>query len=225
MMKLNKSAFWFTSCIVGFAVSAALIWAAEPQSIGDETSPGKIAMFRENYIKNFERIGLNTTPGDARFLRIMIESAGCRRGVEVGTATGYGAMEMGVAFERTGGELITIDIDPQMVKTAREHLHNMGLDKTVTVVEGDALKVLPSLEGKFDFMFIDALKKDYFNYFKALAPSLKPGAVIIADNVVKFADEMRDFLDFMESDPHYDIQIIRCSDEKGDGMAVIYKLQ
>ena len=77
-------------------------------------------MARETYIKEFDRIGLNTTPGDARFLRIMIVAAQCKRGVEVGTATGYGALLMGMAFERTGGHLFTIDIDPKMVAAARE---------------------------------------------------------------------------------------------------------
>lgn len=181
-------------------------------------------MARETYIKEFDRIGLNTTPGDARFLRIMIVAAQCKRGVEVGTATGYGALLMGMAFERTGGHLFTIDIDPKMVAAAREHIEKMDLTDSVTVLEGDALKVMPELEGKYDFVFIDALKKDYFNYFKAIAPKLQPGAVIIADNVIRFKDEMKDFLDFMENDPHFDMQIIQCSEEKGDGMAVIVKL-
>jgi predicted O-methyltransferase YrrM len=112
-----------------------------------------------------------------------------------------------------------------MVKKARVNIEKMGLERSVTVVEGDALKVIPKLEGKFDFVFLDAVKKDYFNYFKALRPMLKPGAVIIADNVIRSGNQMKDFLDAMEKDPDYDMVILRCSMEKGDGVALIYKLR
>ena len=141
----------------------------------------------------------------------------------MGTATGYGALFMGMAFENTGGELITVDIDPKMVAAARENIDKMGLAKTGKVIEGDALEVLPTLEGKFDFVFLDALKRDYYKYFKLIEPKLTERAVIVADNVVKFENQMRDFLDAMDADPDYDMVIIRCSELKGDGMAVIHK--
>ena len=61
----------------------------------------------------------------------------------------------------------------------------MELEKTVKVVEGDALEVLPQLEGEYDFVFIDAVKSDYLKYFKALEPKLMAGSVIVADNVIR----------------------------------------
>jgi predicted O-methyltransferase YrrM len=199
--------------------------ASGKEGIENLKSPEDIQKFRENYIKNFDRIGLNTAPGDARFLRIMIASAKSKRGIEVGTATGYGALLMGMAFERNGGELITIDIDHKMVVAAEKNIKNMGLEKTVKVIENDALKAIPELKGKFDFLFIDALKQDYFKYFKAALPLLTPEAVIVADNVIVFEKQMKDFLDFMEESPDYDMQIIRSSTMKSDGMAVIYKMK
>ncbi|HQH72636.1 MAG TPA: class I SAM-dependent methyltransferase, partial [bacterium] len=127
--------------------------------------------------------------------------------------------------ERTGGELTSIDIDPKMVQTAREHIQNMGLEKTVKVVEGDALKVLPALDGEFDFIFIDALKQDYLKYFKAVETKLKTGAVIVADNVIQSKNAMKDFLDYFNNNPDYDALTVICSEEKGDGMMVIYKVK
>jgi predicted O-methyltransferase YrrM len=180
---------------------------------------------REEFLRNFKRIGLNTTPGDAMMLRILVQTAKARRGVEVGTATGYGALHMGVAFERNGGQLITVDIDPKMVQAARDNLKAMGLEKTVTVIEGDALKVLPALEGEFDFVFIDALKEDYLKYFQALAPKLKKGALVVADNVIRSARQMQDFLDAMEKDANYEKVTIRASMEKNDGMAIYLKVR
>ncbi|MBN2329737.1 MAG: class I SAM-dependent methyltransferase [Candidatus Omnitrophica bacterium] len=210
--------------LMGF-VSAEKTYASEKEGIETLKTPEEIQKFREEYIKNFRRTGLNTAPGDARFLRIMVASAGSKRGIEVGTATGFGAINMGMAFERNGGELISLDIDHRMVVAAEEHIKNMGLEKTVKVVEGDALKTIPELEGEFDFMFIDALKQDYMKYFQLALPKLKVGSVIVADNVILHANAMKDFLDFMEASPDYDMQIIRSSMEKGDGMAVIYKLR
>lgn len=178
---------------------------------------------REQFLRDFKRIGLNTTPGDARTLRILVQSKGARRGVEVGSATGYGALQMGIAFERNGGQLITVDIDPEMVRATRDSLKKTGLEKTVTVIEGDALKVLPALEGEFDFVFIDAVKSDYLKYLKALEPKLKPGALVVADNVIRSAGQMRDYLEYVQDDSRYETVIIRASDEKGDGMAVSHK--
>lgn len=210
--------------LMGF-LSVEKTYASEKEGIETLKTPEEIQKFREEYIKNFRRTGLNTAPGDARFLRIMVASAGSKRGIEVGTATGFGAINMGMAFERNGGELISLDIDHRMVVATEEHIKNMGLEKTVKVVEGDALKTIPELEGEFDFMFIDALKQDYMKYFQLALPKLKVGSVIVADNVILYANAMKDFLDFMEASPDYDMQIIRSSMEKGDGMAVIYKLR
>ena len=100
-----------------------------------------------------------------------------------------------------------------------------GLEKTVTCMEGDALKTLPTLEGKFDFMFIDAVKRDYLKYFKLVESKLSPGAVIVGDNVIRSAKAMEDFLDYVQQSPNYDTVIIRASMEKGDGMSISYKIK
>jgi predicted O-methyltransferase YrrM len=181
--------------------------------------------FRKEFIKNFKRTGLNTTPGDAMMLRILVASSGARRGVEVGSATGYGAINMGIAFERNGGHLYTLEIDPDTVTVCRQNIKKMGLENTVTCIEGDALETLPKLEGEFDFVFIDAVKSDYLKYFKIIEPHLKPGAVVVGDNVIRSARAMKDFLDYMQQSPNYDTVIIRASMEKKDGMSISYKIK
>jgi predicted O-methyltransferase YrrM len=181
--------------------------------------------FRNEFIKNFQRTGLNTTPGDAMMLRILVESTGAKRGIEVGSASGFGAINMGIAFERTGGHLYTLEIDPQTVKVCRDNLKKVGLENTVTCIEGDALKTLPTLEGEFDFIFIDALKQDYLKYLKLVESKLKPGAVVVGDNVIRSARAMKDFLDYIQNSPDYDTVIIRASMEKKDGMSISYKIR
>ena len=130
--------------------------------------------FREQFIKSFQRTGLNTTVGDAMMLRILVESSEAKRGIEVGSFNGFGAINMGIGFERTGGHLYTLEIDPERVRECRENLKKVGLENTVTCIEGDALKTLPTLRGQFDYVFIDALKSDYLKYLKIIEPKLVP---------------------------------------------------
>ena len=183
----------------------------------------ELQRFRNEFIQSFQRIEKNTTPGDAQFLRILVESFKAKRGLEIGVATGYGAMLMGLGFQRNRGRLTSVNSDGAMVKTARANLRKMQLQEVVTVIKGSALKVIPKLEGPLDFVFIDAAKDEYLAYFRAVQPKLKARALIVADNVIKYGHEMRDFLDAVQNDPQYQTVIIRASEEKGDGMAVVYR--
>jgi predicted O-methyltransferase YrrM len=202
------------AALVGFNV---LLVSGEQNKTSNE--------FREQFIKSFQRSPLNTTIGDAMMLRILVESTNAKRGIEVGSANGFGAINMGIAFERTGGHLYTLEISPKMVKDCRDNLRKVGLEKTVTCIEGDALKTLPTLKGKFDFVFIDAVKRDYSKYLKLIEHKLKPCAVIVADNVIRSERAMKDFLDYIQESPNYDTVIIRASMEKNDGMSVSYKIK
>ena len=204
-------------CLVLIGVNVVMVYSGQRKKVSDE--------FRKDFIENFKRTGLNTTPGDAMMLRVLVASAGVRRGVEVGSATGYGAVNMGIAFERNGGHLYTLEIDPDTVKVCRDNIKKMGLENTVTCIEGDALKTLPKLEGQFDFAFLDALKSDYLKYLKIIEPHLKPGAIVVGDNVIRSARAMQDFLDYIQNSPDYETVIIRASMEKKDGMSISYKIK
>lgn len=224
---MNRSAAKSVSAVLALALvaGAANRLAAQEPGAGNPHVTNDVTAARKAFIEEFERIGLNSAPGDAAMLRILVECSKAKRGVEVGTATGYGAILMGLGFERNGGELITVDIDPKMVKIASENLKKVGLDDVVTVVEGDALQVLPKLEGQFDFVYIDAVKQDYLKYFKALEPKLVPGAVIVADNVIRSAKSMPDFFEYINNSPDYISNTIRSDETKRDGEMVIYKVK
>ena len=204
-------------CIPVVAFAGLMVYAGESNKMSPE--------FRKQFIDNFHRTSLNTAPEDAMMLRILVESSVAKRGVEVGTATGFGAINMGIAFERTGGHLWTFDINPKAVQETQENLKKVGLENVVTCVEGDALRTLPNVEGPIDFVFIDALKRDYFKYLKILEPKLKVGAVVVADNVIVSARDMKDYLDYVQNSPNYDTVIIRASLEKKDGMSISYKIK
>jgi predicted O-methyltransferase YrrM len=185
----------------------------------------KLEQMRNRFINSFKRISMNTTSGDATFIRILIESSKAKRGLEIGTATGWGAIQMGLGFERNGGKLISIDPNHQMVEIARDNIKKVKLHETVGIIEGDALTIVPTLKGRFDFVFIDAIKGDYLKYLRAIEPKLKTGSVIVADNVIQFKKQMKDYLNIVLHGPNYRTVIIRASEEKNDGMTVSYKLQ
>jgi predicted O-methyltransferase YrrM len=215
---VRRSAVAAVACVAVLSLAGLCAFAAQSNN---KTSPE----FRKQFIDNFKRTGLNTTPGDAMMLRILVESAKAKRGVEVGSASGFGALNMGIAFERTGGRLWTFDIDPTAIKETRENLAAIGLENVVTAVEGDALKTLQDVEAPIDFVFIDALKQDYFKYLKILEPKLSPGAVVVADNTIQSARAMKDYLDYVQNSPDYDTVTIRSSMEKNDGMTISYKIK
>jgi predicted O-methyltransferase YrrM len=203
--------------VVILSLAALAVYAAEQTRPSDE--------FRKQFIDNFRRTGLNTAPGDAMMLRILVEASGAKRGVEVGAASGFGAINMGIAFERTGGHLYTLEIDPRAVRETRENIAKMGLQETVTCIEGDALKTLHEIDGPIDFVFLDAVKSDYLKYLKILEPKLAKGAVVVGDNVIASARAMKDFLDYIQTSPDYDTVIIRASMDKNDGMSISYKIR
>ena len=216
MMKRNH--LTAAALSIGILTFAGLIvYAGETNKVSPE--------LRKQFIDSFKRTSLSTAPEDAMMLRILVESSGAKRGVEVGTAAGFGAMNMGIAFERTGGHLWTHDINPAAIKESQANLKKVGLENVVTCVEGDALQTLQNVEGPIDFVFIDALKRDYFKYLKILEPKLKVGAVVVADNVIVSARDMKDYLDYVQNSPNYDTVIIRASLEKKDGMAISYKIK
>ena len=203
--------------LVLVALAAASVHSGEPAKMSDAE--------RAEFIKNFNRTGMDTTPDDAMLLRILVEARKAKRGVEVGSFKGFGAINMGIGFERNGGHLFTLEINPGTADTCRENLKKVGLEETVTCITGDALETLPTLEGEFDFVFLDARKSDYFKYLKAIEPKLVPGAVIVADNTIRSAKAVQKFIDYLQQSPDYELVTVRASMEKNDGMTIAYKIR
>jgi caffeoyl-CoA O-methyltransferase len=144
---------------------------------------------------------LSTSPEDGRFLRMLVVSSGAKRAVEIGGASGYGAIWMGLGLRETGGSLVTIEYDPARARELQANIAAAGLDDTVRVVAGDAFKALPEIEGNFDLVFLDAWKPDYLKFFEMTLPRLDRGGLFVAHNVVNKRDEMLDFLSIVESHP------------------------
>jgi predicted O-methyltransferase YrrM len=159
---------------------------------------------------------------DGRFLRVMVAASGAKRVLEIGGAYGYSAIWMGYGLRETGGRLTTIEFDPARAKAAADNIRKAGLADIVTVVSGDAFTEIPKLDGAFDFVFVDAWKRDYKRFLDLLLPRLTAHGLFLAHNVVNKQNEMRDFLDAIKNDPRLFTAIVTPS---GEGVSVSYKVR
>ncbi len=155
--------------------------------------------------------GMNVPAEDGRLLYDIILDKAYKKGLEIGTSNGYSALWLGMAFKVTGGHLITLEIEPKRAIEARENFEHAGLDDIIDSRINDALKEIPVLEGKFDFVFIDAWKPDYMKYLELILPKMKPGGVITAHNVTSQGSSMKDFLDEIQQNPKLSTIIDRSS--------------
>jgi predicted O-methyltransferase YrrM len=126
-----------------------------------------------------------------------------KRVLELGALVGYSSSLIAANLPE-GGKVVSIEIDPERVAASRETQHRLGVADRCEVVQGDALEMIPKLEGPWDMLFLDAVKVDYLNYLKLAEPALAPGAVMVADNVKLFADEIAPYLDYVRDSDRYE---------------------
>lgn len=157
---------------------------------------------------------------DGRFLRLMVASTGAKRVLEIGGASGYSAIWIALGLRETGGRLITIEYDAGRARELSENLKRAGLADIVEVVQGDAFQHIPRLRGTFDFVFLDAWKRDYKRFFEMVYPRLDRGGLFIGHNVINKREELEDFLKVIQTHPTLWTTIVAPSDE---GMSVSLK--
>jgi predicted O-methyltransferase YrrM len=159
-------------------------------------------------------------PDKGRVLVKVINEIKPRRILEVGTLVGYSAILMAKELE-SDAHLITIEIHANEAEIARENIKRAEVPPTVDVIVGDAIEVLPKLTSKFDMVFIDAEKTEYFDYLRLVERRLRRGSVLVADNAGAFADQMRDYLDYVRSSGKYRSEYVSFGE---DGVEVSVKL-
>jgi predicted O-methyltransferase YrrM len=177
---------------------------------------------------------IQISAGQGKFLYLLAKLVGARRILELGTLGGYSTIWLARALP-DNGRLITLECAPRHAEVARTNLARAGLTAKAEVVVGAALDTLPGViakaDGPFDFVFIDADKVNYPNYFSLIIGSTRPGALILADNVIRAgavldpADEAAkataDFNAFIAADPRVEAVILQQVGVKGhDGLAI-----
>jgi len=144
---------------------------------------------------------LSVPPEDGRVLRLLAEATGARHVVEIGTSNGYASIWFCLALRTTGGRLTTFEIDAQRALLARQNFKRAGVDKLVTLIEGNAHEKVTMLKDPIDIVFIDADKNGYLDYLNKLLPLVRPGGLIIAHNTTDVASQMQDYLEAVTTNP------------------------
>ncbi len=163
---------------------------------------------------------LSVPPEDGRVLRLLAEVAGAKHIVEIGTSNGYAAMWFCLALRTTAGRLTTFEIDRERAALARDNFKRAGVDKLVTLIEGDAHKQVTRLDGPIDIVFIDADKGGYLDYLNKLLPLVRPGGLILAHDTSDMASRMRGYLDAVTNDPALETIFLH---KRGPGIGVTLK--
>ena len=121
---------------------------------------------------------------DGRFLRLLVVTSGAKRALEIGAASGYSAIWMGLGMRETGGKLVTIEYDKARAAEAAANIKKAGLSDVVQVISGDAFAEIPKVPGTFDFVFCDAWKRDYQKFFSMVFPRMDKGGLFLGHNVI-----------------------------------------
>ncbi len=157
---------------------------------------------------------------DGQLLYDIIVDNGYTQALEIGTSTGHSAIWIAWALSKTGGKLITIEIDEGRHRTALENFAEAGVSQYIDARLADAHQLVPELEGPFDFIFSDADKDWYTRYFIDLYPKLKMGGCFTAHNVAGTGRSGTGaFLDYVLQQPNLETTV----DRSGNGVSISYK--
>jgi predicted O-methyltransferase YrrM len=164
--------------------------------------------------------GMNIPREDGRFLYNLITTMGYKKGLEIGTSNGYSTLWLGLAFRETGGGIITIENEELRAREAEANFRKAGLNTVIDLRINDAFDEIPKIEGDFNFVFIDAWKPDYVQFWKMLRERITTGGVITAHNVISQGNHMQDFLETLGTDPDFETTIY---DMSPAGVSVSYR--
>jgi len=159
-------------------------------------------------------------PSKGKFLIKEVRKAKPCHILEVGTFIGYSAILIGKELDQNA-EIVTIEIYRKTAEIAEENIIKAKIPAKVNIITGNATKVIPTLQGPFDFVFIDADKNEYLQYLKLAEPKLCKGTVVFADNAGIFADQMNDYLDYVRNSGGYKSRYVQVGD---DGVEISVKL-
>jgi caffeoyl-CoA O-methyltransferase len=164
---------------------------------------------------------MNVPRQDAQLLYDLVIKGRYTRALEIGTSTGYSGIYIAWALSKTGGKLITIDIDEGRHREALDNFREAGLADYIDARLADAHSLVRELEGPFDFVFSDADKYWYINYFRDIDPKLKVGGCFATHNITeRRGGYQQDYLEYVRGLDNYKSTL----NTAGAGMLISYKV-
>ena len=179
----------------------------------------KVKSFLEGNANNWN--DMNVPLSDGKILYDIIVKNNYKSAVEIGTSTGHSAIWIAWALSKTGGKLLTIEIDKERYVQAKANFKKAGVSEYIEPRLADAHKLVPELPGKYDFVFCDADKYWYKNYFIDLEPKISIGGCYTAHNTAMRVRGISEFLDYIEQQKNFQTTIER---QSRSGISISYKL-
>lgn len=214
-MKRNTSGF-IKALIVLVILLECTVYAVLAQDIAQESDTDKkVREFLDSKTHSWR--DMNVPVSDGKLLYDIIIKNNYKNAVEIGTSTGHSSIWIAWALSKTGGKLITFEIDESRRKEALANFEKAGVARYIDSRLGDAHELVPKLSGPVDFVFSDADKDWYTQYFKALDSKLKVGGCFTSHNIGMYAT--REFFEYISKLPNYKTTV----DNRGAGMSVSYK--
>ena len=154
-------------------------------------------------------------------LNTFVKMMNAKSVLEIGTSNGYSGLWLAKALKETGGRLTTIEYYEKRQSIAIENFKKCGVFDVVRPIQGDACESIMALDEneKFDFVFIDANKREYVKYFELIKPHLTPKALIVSDNIISHAEKVQTFIDAVDADDEFQYEIV----EVPGGILVAYR--
>ncbi len=228
-MKPRKHIFvFFLAAVFSAVVSLSVKSPGEArfQKTSDQDIDSTVRAFLEKH--RFRWRDMNVPESDGRILYDLVVKNGYTRALEIGTSTGHSGIWIAWALSKTGGRLITVEIDEGRHREAAANFREAGLAAFIDARLADAHELVPALKGPFDFVFIDADKDWYENYARAVIPKLASGGCIAAHNVYaprpggrgRWGGGTGGYYEFMAAQPGFETTI---HPESRSGLAISYK--
>lgn len=216
----HKSLFEYTVISLGFlSLLSVLAFSQSPTSQASQNLDDKVTNFLEKHRGEWR--DMNISEADGKILYDLIIKHNYKKALEIGTSTGHSSIWIAWALSKTGGKLITIEIDESRHNQAVENFKEAGLIDYIDARLDDAHDLVPKLKGPFDFVFCDADKEWYKNYLIAILPKLEVGGCFAAHNVSgRGWGGTREFYDYVKSLPDMETTIERT---RWAGLSISYK--
>ena len=143
-------------------------------------------------------------------LNTFIKMMNAKNALEIGTSNGYSGLWLSKALKETGGHLTTIEFYEKRQSVAVENFKTCGVIDIITPIQGSACEIIRNFdeEQKFDFVFIDASKREYVDYFNLIKPHLTQKCMIVADNIISHAEKVQTFVDAIDNDDEFQYAIV-----------------
>jgi predicted O-methyltransferase YrrM len=223
-MKKSKICIFILALIISLFLPGSL----SAQSLKENPAlDAKVKKFLTEHAGQWRDLNIPTS--DGQLLYDLIIKGNYKSALEIGTSTGHSGIYIAWALSKTGGKLITIELDERRHKTALENFKQAGLSEYIDARNGDAHSIVKELKGPFDFVFSDADKDWYKNYFIDIDPKLKTGGCFTSHNVYDRSAGGRGgrgggsgqdvYLEYVKSLKNYETTV----NSTGGGLAISYK--